>query len=84
MDDAGQQVITRRDLHELRNRVAAIKGFSQLLERQITAAPVQDGRMVRRIAALRLEIERLEEAVAGLTSNRPESDDQRGEGRQRE
>ena len=79
MDDDGQHVITRTNLHDLRNRVAAIKGFAQLLERQIGAAPSQDGRLVHRVTALRLEIERLEEAVAGLSSQRPDPDDHRGD-----
>lgn len=71
MDTDSTHLVTHRDLHDLRNRVAVIKGFAQLLERQLIAAPDRDDRVSRRIGILRAEIERLEELVAGLGSAAP-------------
>ncbi len=66
MDDDDLRVITRVGLHDLRNRVATVKGLAQLLERQISTASPDDERLSRRITALRIEIDRLAEVVAGL------------------
>lgn len=66
-------VITRRDIHNLKNCVAVIKGYTQLLQRQLTSSG--DERLIRRIAALDAEVERLEDVVAAWSSPRVEAPD---------
>lgn len=65
-DDDREHVITRGDIHNIRNRVAVIKGYTQLLERQLATS--DDDRAKRRVATLAAEVERLEEAVARWSS----------------
>ncbi len=60
-----EHVITRGDLHNLTNRVAVIKGYAKLLERQMQESASYE-RAVRRLAVLRDEIDRLEEMVEAL------------------
>ena len=66
MNDEQTHVITRRDLHDLMNRVAVIKGYAQLLERQMMVAPIDHDRASRRVTTLRSEIERLEKILIDL------------------
>jgi nitrogen-specific signal transduction histidine kinase len=63
--------ISDRQLHDLKNRLAVIKGMSQLLARQVRKSDWDHARITARVDHLEGEIVRLEALVNELGQSQP-------------
>lgn len=63
--DRTTNAIGEEQLHDLRNRLTAVKGIAQLLDRQVRSDDWQREKIVSRIDRLQDEIHLLEQLVEG-------------------
>ncbi len=64
--DNGARIVSRGQIHDIKNRLTVIKGMAQLLGRQVQRADWERDRIVQRVDGLQIEIGKLEEMIEGL------------------
>lgn len=70
--DNGARIVSREQVHDLKNRLTVIKGMAQLLGRQVQRADWERDRIIQRVEGLQIEIGKLEEMIEDLRQSAPE------------
>ena len=64
--DADARIVSRAQIHDLKNRLTVVKGMAQLLGRQVRRADWERDRIIQRVDGLQKEVDKLEAMIEDL------------------